>query len=58
MHERVESARRRTGPVPILGHGSRLGTEELGLLAKAERDKERWLTQFANAKLFVETGGR
>ena len=27
----------RTGLVPILGHGSRLGTEELGLLAKAER---------------------
>ena len=36
-HERVESARRRTGLVPILGHGSRLGAEELGLLAKAER---------------------
>ena len=36
-HERVESARRRTGLVPILRHGSRLGTEELGLLAKAER---------------------
>ena len=30
----MEPARRRTGLVPILGHGSRLGTEELGLLTK------------------------
>jgi len=50
LHERVESARRRTGPILILRHGSHLDTEELGPLAKLnergavsiQTDTARW----------------
>ena len=38
----MEPARRRTGLVPFLGHGSRLGTEELGLLAKLNERRCRY----------------